>query len=399
MHKNHRKYTKQEEDFIRLNYTKYGADYCGKSLARTPVCIGQKANRMGIYFSKEETKVLAIKARERSDEYYDVNPSVFREVASAESAYLLGYIWADGYVYAGNRPARGGAYIIRLDIVQKDYLCIKDVLEKTGDWTVDLRKKQKESHQSQVGIRTGNKPLVVYLDSKGYGDKSRIAPSLILDMIPDHLKHYWWRGYFDGDGCFFLGPRACAFSFAGSLDQDWKEHESLLKSIGVSYRINQVRTSRGNSSNITCQNREGVFRLGQYIYKNYNEDLIGLPRKHEKWLKVKEKHDFYQELENLKIEAPKDLLNLPHVVLCVFDRYSGKITRKRLIETFDTSLPRFTRIIRDLIALGFIKGSGSTSKRIFSITETGRLAAQGLRDKLGGFLDLDRKSLGNELKS
>lgn len=58
-----------------------------------------------------------------------VDPAQFITAITPESSYLLGLLWADGYL---NRTKTG--FCIRLKLVEDDGLEIAPVFAKTGHW-------------------------------------------------------------------------------------------------------------------------------------------------------------------------------------------------------------------------------------------------------------------------
>jgi len=100
------------------------------------------------------------------------------------------------------------------------------------------------------------------------------------------LKHYWFRGLIDGDGCFYyykpkLGSTLRQFALASTYEQDWGYFESLCDELQINYKIKRNKNLKSSSSYLRITNKDGIIKLGEYIYKNY--DNIGLDRKYKKF--------------------------------------------------------------------------------------------------------------------
>lgn len=336
MHKNAIRYTHDEEAFIRVNYPTLGSHYCAKHLNRSVFCIQQKAKRLGIILTKAQKRALHVKARERSSDWYDINPDQFTDIQKPEAAYLLGYVWADGHIAI--RKERDGtlAYVWSLTIVRDDYVDIADTINRLGKWRIYQRTSRLRAPRPVTCIATGNKPLVTFLVANDYHIKSMVAPTKILSRIPAHLKHYWWRGYMDGDGCFSYTPSRsqCSMCFAGSYGQDWSAHMAVTKALGIDMCIRQYRTKRGDSSSCLCQNLRCADKWGAYIYQGYDIDHIGLTRKYAKWLSIRAQQCSRDKRESLVLDMSS---NTPFSRLALVEairRHSGLVSTRKLAAHF-----------------------------------------------------------------
>ena len=74
---------------------------------------------------------------------------------------------------------------------------------------------------------------------------------------------------------------------AGSYDQDWTWIEDIFNDIGVKYTIKQKIQNEKSKYSIVYIKRESISLFGDYIYKGYLEDNIGLKRKYKKFLNCK----------------------------------------------------------------------------------------------------------------
>jgi len=214
---------------------------------------------------------------------YDVNPLQFINPTTPEVAYILGLLWADGYI-GKNNAVNIQAVRTDLDLLYKHFLT-------TGNWKIYYR--TPKNRKEQATIHKGNMMLANFLKENDYTIKSDKSACKILSIIPENLKHYWFRGVVDGDGCFYIrNKKSYQFSLASSYQQDWTYFEDLLKSLNIKYNIQRRIQIRKNlpstqSSVIRISNKNTIKILGEYIYQNYEIDKIGLHRKYEKFLQIK----------------------------------------------------------------------------------------------------------------
>lgn len=295
--------TEGQKEFIKQNYPEKGSRYCSDVL-------GLPAKRIGGFCAVNKIKVTSIRMANKNKasikcaqnsrknyyqnkpyEDYKVNPSQFININSPEIAYILGLLWADGYV-----RIKGYSNSISIECIEKDLNLLKDIFLKTGKWCMNHRKRT--NRQPQMVITTNNKILAKFLQDNGYVSKSELSACKILSKIPDELKYYWFRGLIDGDGCFYQSKNEYCnqLSIASSYHQDWTYLESLFKKMKISYGICRRIQGENKSSIIRISNKRDINKFGNYIYKDYLNDKIGLERK---YLKFKKISDVYQKSLNL----------------------------------------------------------------------------------------------------
>ena len=283
-------FTESQCQFIIKNYPSRGAAFCAEQLKmpikQVKLKINKLRNKFHFKMSDElKNKTISETRHIKSFNEYAVNPTQFFNIQTKESAYLLGLIWADGYIYSVGYNNQISIEMLRYDLEE-----LKPLFMSTGKWITDYRKRI--NRKSQMRISTTNKPLVKFLLKNDYKSKSELSASKILECIPDYLKHYWFLGLIDGDGCFYINSKnhCYQFSISSSYNQDWSYVENLLNALGISYNIyrrKQIRYNKTNKSSvIRVTNKKDIEKLGHYIYKCYPEDNIGLNRKYKKYKSI-----------------------------------------------------------------------------------------------------------------
>ena len=209
---------------------------------------------------------------------------------SNEEIYTLGFIWADGYLnHSKDKVCRN----IGIQMVDSDFDVIKHIFFKCGNWSLFHKNekvaKDNVKRQASTTITICSSEFGKILTSYDYKDKSILSPAKILDIIPDDKKYLFFRGYSDGDGCFYTKGTTCQYSIGSTYEQDWSCVEGLFKSLNINtYSINRKISLKGHKSSvIRITNMNDISIFGDYIYQdNIN---LSLTRKFETFSIIKDK--------------------------------------------------------------------------------------------------------------
>ena len=217
------------------------------------------------------------------------NPDMFIKALTKESSYVLGFLWADGHISTKTKNSE-----VLMEIVDEDLREIKRCMESTGAWRFHTRKRGDNKPITRAVAHS--RELYEFLERHDYGEKSTKSADKILSHIPEEFHRYFFRGLIDGDGCFYINEKQYLyqFSLASSFDQDWSYFTKFLDKIGVEYKIqkNSKLNKKGvlnQSSAVRATNKKYIAKLFECVYEGYDSDKIGLPRKYEKALFIKEK--------------------------------------------------------------------------------------------------------------
>lgn len=254
-------------------YPNFGTQYCAKKLNIEANHIRNKVRRLGIKVNKTGYKYVRIT---KPSHLLNVNPDQFIKPTTPEVSYLLGLLWADGFL--------GSNYSINLEVVSEDAQEFSPIFQKTGKWSTFYR--QRKNYKPQTKFTCSSKVMYEYFVSQGFDEKSDgKSPCDLIQYIPKHLQHYWFRGYLDGDGCFYFNAKQYLrqLVFSSCYEQDWTFVETLFDKLEIQkWKISNIK-SKHSCSRLRCTNKADIARLGEYVYQ---DELFGLTRKKNKFLEI-----------------------------------------------------------------------------------------------------------------
>lgn len=92
-----------------------------------------------------------------------VDENFFINCDTPESAYLLGFIWGDGYVL---KDITKSIFKLSIECVEEDLKLIEKIFNKAGKWTRATR--TRKGRKPSLLLTVSNKKLIEYLESKNY---------------------------------------------------------------------------------------------------------------------------------------------------------------------------------------------------------------------------------------
>jgi hypothetical protein len=240
-----------------------------------------KIRYMKLRVTKERKSAAQAKTstRCRSD-LCNVNASEIIRMDSKEACYVLGLLWADGYLLNN----KWGKYRIVVEMMEEDLSTVVDFFDKFGRWNRSYR--QRAGRKPTLSLTTSNKELFSFLEVHGYTNK-RTGSTDILKFIKDDLKPYWLRGLFDGDGCCYVNKSLGLYqvSIAGSYEQDWSFLQQPLQTINNLNVVRRVQSAKSSSSTVRFQGKRNIRLFREFLYPNEIFDF-GLRRKFDKLMSV-----------------------------------------------------------------------------------------------------------------
>lgn len=290
------KWTIEQEEFLKENYPNNGSEYCAKILKRNRPAVIARARKLGLNTNQSAVNNILSQKRfeyeqNRDFDSYKVNPNQFLKIKTPEVAYLLGLIWADGHIVFSNNNA--ATPIIKHNAIEEDNKCFLPIFKSTGDWNTFTTKNEKAIGDKSISTNwTSNRIIGEFLIEHDYKQKD-VSPNKILNKIPDNLKHYFFRGFFDGDGSISVGFSKNgsiykSLSFSASKSQDWVFIADLLDELEINYKTRKLEDELGESSQIYFFNKYDIIKFFDYINKTNDYNILGLKRKYDKFVFLKQ---------------------------------------------------------------------------------------------------------------
>jgi hypothetical protein len=213
-----------------------------------------------------------------------MNMEMFYDVKLKETAYLLGFLWADSYI--NTKPhdykRKGNNFVVSLEIVKKDMDELVNILDIHGKWCYYCR--QRPNRQSQKSAIVSVKDFHIFLSSLGFQHKHQGFDKL-FNHIPTNLYSYLLLGLSDGDGSFYINnKKARQWNISSCYEQDWTAIEILLSHIGCRSRTLRYHSVCGNVSYVRICNKT-LLSLIDFMYPKGFE--FGLKRKYDIALTIK----------------------------------------------------------------------------------------------------------------
>jgi DNA-binding transcriptional regulator WhiA len=197
---------------------------------------------------------------------YKVNEHYFDRIDTAEKAYWMGFLFADGY-------QNGREMVCNLQIRDKNHL-------------KQMRKAFSSNHPISnrtdgmtVSLRIGSKELCAALNRMGCIQ----AKSLIVKFpkLEKRLQRHFIRGVFDGDGCASMSKRGRKYYLKCSIFSG--SHEFIDEICKILSKNNiECRTHlQSKGKVVTISKKESLSIFYKFLYKNARTFL---KRKKQKFL-------------------------------------------------------------------------------------------------------------------
>lgn len=221
---------------------------------------------------------------------YEINEHYFDEIDTPNKAYILGFLYADGYNNRINNT-------IVLSLNRKDEDTLLKIREEVGSdkpiYHHDYINKSDgiERHMSQLTF--ASKHMCEQLERFGVTQNKTFTIDF-PNFLADELVSHFIRGYFDGDGCaceYKDETRKTGKRFSVSMMSSMQLCKNMQKYLSEKQDINlNVNHPTGHSELnglIRTHSKQNLIKFINYIYKDAN---LYMERKHKKCL------DFLKEI-------------------------------------------------------------------------------------------------------
>lgn len=210
-----------------------------------------------------------------------INDDYFKNIDTPLKAYLLGFIYADGWIV--NNEARGN-YEFGMELQSQD----KYILEKIND---ELGGQNIIYHSNDDDIFIFNDRLV----HKGHSDTLRVYSKKIVNdlikhgvvtnkskkdifpVVDDNVFFDFLRGYIDGDGCYYVNNGHTYMHITCASIVPLRYLQDKLKSFCIETHIYSENSTKHR---LMCINTQEMQKLVNCLY--YSNDVFCLIRKYDK---------------------------------------------------------------------------------------------------------------------
>ena len=201
---------------------------------------------------------------------FEFDENYFSNIDTGEKAYWLGFLFADGCVTKNE---------MKINLAYKD----RDHLEKfrlalNAEHTVKIYNDIKCTNGMKASFFIGSKKLTSDLIKLGCIRKK--THNLVYPNIPTEFNSHFIRGYFDGDGCIYVGKYCKNVTIYCATNSFIEKISSLLQTeADIILRLYKRKNDRVGLT-LTFTRKLSIINFYQYIYR---DSSIHLERKYEKF--------------------------------------------------------------------------------------------------------------------
>lgn len=195
-----------------------------------------------------------LKTKTELRQKYIIDDTVFEKIDSAEKAYWLGFLFADGY--NSGKDVKLVLHIKDINVIEafREFLCTDK----------PIRIETRTNGRQYAKFVIENRKMVD--DLTRLGCVRAKTHTLVFPELPDELKRHFILGYFDGDGCFstqhlsFVGRRTFLEEIC---------HNMFLANAATKCGWNK-RHKTHNDDIWTLQfwRKNDLIKISDYFYKN-----------------------------------------------------------------------------------------------------------------------------------
>lgn len=255
---------------------------------KTPKEIGEFYNAARYQVNYILQKYGVQKSVSEAKREYTINEHFFDKIDTQNKAYVLGFLYADGYNNRINNT-------VVLSLKRDDEEILLKIREAVGSnkplYHHDyMHSDGVERHMSQLTF--SSRQMCEQLEKWGMTQ----AKTFTIDFpnfLSDDLVSHFIRGYFDGDGCVSetkdLTRRAgvkCFITMMSSMQLCVHMQEYLLKNQDIDFKVNHPTGHSELNGIIRSSSKSNIIKFINYIYKDAE---LYMERKHSKCLEILKK--------------------------------------------------------------------------------------------------------------
>ena len=215
---------------------------------------------------------------------YEINESIFESIDNEEKAYILGFLYADGYVNTKYNHVELTLKNSDLEILQS----IKNIIFKDNKRPLIPIKNGK-----YLRLSISSKKIVNDLNYLGCVQKKTFL--LKFPKIKKSLVRHFIRGYFDGDGSVYIQKNVLNLSIVGTIDLLNKIQKILISNLNFNKtELDERHPER--KTNIRSLRYGGNIIMNRFYHYIYDDSNIFLNRKKNIFDKILKNKTYYENI-------------------------------------------------------------------------------------------------------
>ena len=225
----------------------------------------------------------------RLNRYIITNPNYFSKIDSEFKAYILGFIYADGFVGDNND------FAIALSDKHDENLTLLNNLKNEIGLTIDIKHSNTSSRlkdgtkkiHGQYSLRFVCKDIVSDLNKLGVFPRKSLVMTDLPNIEEKYLNHFI-RGYFDGDGSIY--------SYIDKYDNRLRNGFEILGTEQFLYKIQDIlvcncnikrtklhKTHSRDITRISYKGNSSITKIREFLY---NDATYYIKYKHDRFYNI-----------------------------------------------------------------------------------------------------------------
>ena len=207
-----------------------------------------------------------------------VNKNLFKEINDSDSAYWLGFLYADGSIRKDRNE-------ISLELKEEDYNTIKDFhnyCDNKNNIREHIIKRNGKNYKSYCSSFSDENVKLNLIKLGCIPQKSLLLTFPSEEQVPQNFLYDFVRGYIDGDGYIQFDENKHRYRIVICGTKEFLS--GMMKRCNWFEYCSITKDSNSNIYILTISNKKNVFNILTKLYENSNYHL---DRKFRKYLEAK----------------------------------------------------------------------------------------------------------------
>lgn len=254
-------FTEQDISYIKEHYMDMTYNEIGKNLGFSAAQISAKVSNLRLPTKKRT-----------------INSFYFHNIDTPLKAYLLGFIYADGWIVYN--PDQNN-YEFGMQLQSSDRYILDKINEVLGNQNIISHKEPRNIIYNTQVIHSGHTDcLRVYSkqlveDLMLHGIETNKTQKDVYPILNSNLFFDFLRGYIDGDGCYYSNTNYTYMHITSATLSVLQYLQQTLKTYGI---VTHIYSENAKKHRLMCINTNEMYKLVNHLY--YEDDLFCLRRKY-----------------------------------------------------------------------------------------------------------------------